>query len=225
MRFARSGMLSHVNYRDPDLEHALRVARAANAAGDRHWFERLYDEAEDGGPAVPWHRPDPNPRLADWSAGRALVVGCGYGHDAAHLADRGYRVSGFDLSPTAVAAAARAYPHIDFRVADVLDPPAEWAGAFDVVFEAYTVQVLRGDDRAAAIRSIAGFLAPGGRLLVVGFRARPDDEPDRIALPLTAAELAAFTGHGLDLRSVAEEPPREDAPPPRWHYVAEYRRP
>ncbi|GGS47664.1 MULTISPECIES: class I SAM-dependent methyltransferase [Actinokineospora] len=214
-----------MTYRDPDHERATRMAVAANAAGDRHWFEQLYDEAESGGPAVPWHRTEPNPRLREWSGGRAIVVGCGYGHDAAHLAARGYRVTAFDLSPTAVAAARETYPDIDFHAADVLEPMAEWAGAFDVVFEAYTVQVLRGDDRAAAIAAIAGFVAPGGRLLVVGFRARPDDEPDRIALPLTAEELRSFTTHGLDLVSLAEEPPRDDAPPPRWHWIAEYRRP
>ncbi|MGW5055255.1 class I SAM-dependent methyltransferase [Actinokineospora sp. NPDC004072] len=214
-----------MTYRDPDHERATRMAVAANAAGDRHWFERLYEEADGGGPAVPWHRTEPNPRLREWSGGRALVVGCGYGHDAAHLAARGYRVTAFDLSPTAIATARETYPEIDFHAADVLDPRAEWTGAFDVVFEAYTIQVLRGADRERAIAAIAGFVAPGGRLLVVGFRARPDDEPDRIALALTAAELAAFTTHGLTLLSLTEEPPRDDAPPPRWHYIAEYRRP
>lgn len=214
---------------DPDHERATRIAREANARGDRDWFERLYEEAAHGGSAVPWRRDVPNPRLVRRvrtpGAGRALVVGCGYGHDAAHLARLGYRVTGFDLSPTAVAAARETYPDIEFTTADVLAAPSEWEGAFDLVFEAYTVQVLRGRDRAGAIRAIAGFVAPGGRLVVVGFAARPEDEPDHIALALTRAELDAFTEPGLTLLAVDERPPTDDEAPPRWHYVAEYHRP
>ncbi|WP_200961968.1 methyltransferase domain-containing protein, partial [Phycicoccus sp. Soil803] len=35
----------------------------------------------------------------------ALVVGCGYGADAEYLASLGYRTTGFDFAPTAIAAA------------------------------------------------------------------------------------------------------------------------
>lgn len=47
-------------------------------------------------------------------------------------------------NPTAVATARSRFPDVTFTAADVLHPPAEWTGAFDLVYEAYTIQVLRG---------------------------------------------------------------------------------
>ena len=70
---------------------------------------------------VPWADGLPDPNLVEWagragSAGsdgagrRALVVGCGLGYDAEFLAGRGFAVTAFDLSPTAIAAANGSTP-------------------------------------------------------------------------------------------------------------------
>ena len=58
------------------------------------------------------------------------MVGCGYGADAEFLALWGFRTTGFDFAPTAIAAARRKYPasKVNYLVADVLDLPREWQG-------------------------------------------------------------------------------------------------
>jgi len=65
-------------------------------------------------------------------AGTVAELGCGPGHVARYLHERGVDVIGLDLSPAMVEAARRLNPGIEFRAADftALDvPDAAWAGA------------------------------------------------------------------------------------------------
>lgn len=224
---------------DPD-NRARLLAQAARAVGDATgWFEQLYAEAARGEATVPWGHRAVNPYLAAWTsrrrldgAGRpALVVGCGLGDDAEHLAGQGYWVTAFDVAPSAVKACWERFPAstVDYRVADVLDPPAEWARAFDLVVEAYTVQTLTGALRRRAAENIGGFLAPGGTLLVIAFGRTPEEPEDpeeptgRIARPLTVAELDAFTVTGLRREHLDDLPLGGD--PPVRRLVATFTRP
>lgn len=112
------------------------------------FFEPLYVAAARGERTVPWDRGGPHPLIAGWArdlrgAGRrALVVGSGLGADAELFAERGFAVVAFDVSPTAVASTRERYPGspVDPCVADLLDPPADWQRAFDLVVESLTVQ-------------------------------------------------------------------------------------
>ena len=118
------------------------------------------------------------------------------------------------MSPTAVDACRARFPAsaVDYVAADALAPPPAWAGCFDLVFEAYTLQVLPPDARGAAARALAGLVAPGGRLLAL-CRARERDEPTgELPWPLTRDELDAFRAAGLAELSLesffdAETPP------------------
>ena len=113
-------------------------------------FEAIYAGAESGATKPPWDYGAARPQLVEWADARnlaghgreALVVGCGYGADAEFLAERGYRTTGFDFSPTAVAAARRQHPEteVTYVVADVLNLPGRWKGSFDLVVESLTVQ-------------------------------------------------------------------------------------
>jgi SAM-dependent methyltransferase len=214
---------------------ARQLAAEAVAAGDATgWFEKLYAEAEAGGPVVPWADGEPNPNLLDWAeaggldgAGRtALVPGCGLGYDAEFLASLGFKVTAFDVAPTAVAAARRENPGSTVRyvTADLLDLPADWAGAFDLVMEAYTVQPLWGQAREGALRALHGPVAPGGTLLVIA-RAPAEDEPERdpaaMPWPLTRREVE-LAGGPLLLVRLERFLDREDPPKLRWR--AEFRR-
>jgi SAM-dependent methyltransferase len=203
-----------------------RLAAASLAAGDATgWFDKLYVEAQQGTAEVPWDRPEPSALLADWARAerpdgtgrRALVVGCGLGRDAEFVAGFGFATTAFDISETAVqvARARHAGSPVDYRVADLLDPPAEWRGAFDLVVESNNVQALPRSLRARATASVAAFVAPGGTLLVIAAAETGwgDEGPP---WPLTRSEVAAFGAGGLTEASVEEIPAPDDPLVVRW---------
>ena len=78
--------------------------------------------------------------------GEALVIGCGLGDDAEELARRGYAVTAFDISPTAIARCRERFPQspVHYRVADVPRLPGEWQGRFGLAVEINTIQSLPG---------------------------------------------------------------------------------
>ena len=215
---------------------ARQLSQQAIADGDpTGWFERLYAEGEAGRSVVPWTREAANPLLAVWAHGRslarrrALVIGCGTGEDAEFLAGLGCVVTAFELAPTAIAAARRSHPDsaVTYQVADLLALPADWAGAFDLAFEAYTAQPLFGPVRAQALAALSGPVAPGGTLLVVSFSTEEPD-PERstadMPWPLTRAEID-LAGGPLRTVSVDLVQPVGDPPVPHLpHWLAEFHR-
>src|SRR5690606_23922178 len=83
--------------------------------------------------ATPWDKGEPSPPLEAWLAGhrlsgRALVPGCGLGHDLARVTAAGIDATGLDIAPTAVKRARAAYPQLAdrFVLGDLFAPPAEW---------------------------------------------------------------------------------------------------
>jgi len=188
------------------------------------WFERIYAEADAVGTPIPWADLRPNPNLEQFERARALpapgatalVVGCGLGDDAEWIAGHGFRTVAFDIAPSAIRACGRRFPQsaVAYRVADLFRAPADWSGRFDLVFEAYTLQVLPARLRADAVARIAGFVAPGGAVLVVARRREPSEPEGEMPWPLTRDELAAFEREGLRA-SAFEEYWDDDRPPVR----------
>lgn len=199
--------------------------------GATGWFEALYAQAEGDPSAVPWADLGPNPTLVRvWPSltmpggARVLVVGCGLGDDAAWLTQQGCGVTAFDISATAIQWCRQRYPHtsIQFEVADALQPPPRWEGAFDFVFEAYTLQALPGEVRPPLIRQLPRWLAPGGQVLVVCRGKEAHQQVEGPPWPLSPEELSPLERGGLTLIQYQDFTDGED--PPQRRLMGVWRR-
>lgn len=155
--------------------------------------------------------------LADLDPGTALELGCGEGADAIWLARRGWRVTGLDLSPTAVARAsdaARAVGVAESARFLVADLASEWPveKPVDLVVASFLHSPV-ALDRVAVITRALEVVAPGGHLFLLSHVAPPTwaSAEDRAAfdLPDLETELAALDLDPDDwVRIIAEERPR-----------------
>ena len=99
--------------------------------------------------------------LAPSCGERILDVGCGTGHLAARIAERGADVLGIDVSPSMVERARGNYPRLRFEVLDVLE--MRLRSEFDAVFSNATLHWVTRPEEAAA--RVFDALKPGGRLV------------------------------------------------------------
>ena len=154
----------------------LEMAREAESKSDPLiWFEELYKSSEGNEEMIPWSNGEPNHLLVEWlegkpPQGKALVVGCGLGEDAAYLSELGWKVTAFDISPTAIRWASKNYGDMDieWRVEDLLKLPTEWRHKWDLVVEVHILQAIPEEVRVVAAPVLPSLLAPGGRLVSVG---------------------------------------------------------
>ncbi len=194
-------------------------------------FEEIYSSAGEDLASIPWATLAPNPALQEWLAtqpgadgARALVVASGLGDDAEELARRGYRVTAFDISPTAIDQCRRRFPAstVDYLVANLFDLPDAWTESFDLAVEIRTLQSLPREVRGQAALAIAKTIAPGGKLFVRTAARTPNEPLTSRPWPLTRDELDAFVEAGLIERQVRAEPPRDGRFPT---FTAVYQRP
>ncbi len=139
---------------------------------DKEFWEQHWQQSGPDGPGSMAARPV-NPYLAretgHLAPGTALDAGCGAGAEAIWLASHGWRVTAADISAAAVAgaveraASAGVGEGVDWVEADlgVWDPGAR----FDLVTTHYAHPAMPQLD---FYERIAGWVAPGGTLLVVG---------------------------------------------------------
>lgn len=178
--------------------------------GPSDWFEPLYANADGDTARVPWALSGATPYLSQWLAQHkvsgtgqsAVVVGCGLGDDAEALAKAGFAVTAFDVSESAIAWARQRFPHssVQYVTADLFNFPAEWKGAFDLVFDFRTIQALPLNVRKEVIEKIAMLGAPNGTVLIATY-LRESNMPagENAPWPLTIEELAHFESAGLEV--------------------------
>jgi SAM-dependent methyltransferase len=123
---------------------------------------------------------------------RVLELGCGTGALACMLAARGFRMTGADVSPSAIdvaraMAAKRALP-IAFEVADVCSSHVLDEG-FDVVIDSHLLHCIAlPDERRALLARVASAIAPAGEfwtetmVLYDGLEDTPTRRTDRAGI-------------------------------------------
>jgi rhodanese-related sulfurtransferase/SAM-dependent methyltransferase len=227
--------IENINMEEKDFdprERTKEIAAEFLAKGDAvGWFDALYKEAAGDNEKIPWADLEPNKFLRRFAeqtnlrgnGRRALVVGCGLGDDARFLYELGFRVTAFDISPTAIEWARRLHSDTDikFLVADLFDPPKEWFQAFEFVVEVYTIQPLPLEMRAKVVDAIASFVELNGRLVVVTRGRDDDEEPPELPWALSRRDLSRFEVNGFEQIYFEEMPGDEEAVPVK-RFVVEY---
>ncbi|MFD7913562.1 class I SAM-dependent methyltransferase [Streptomyces sp. NPDC059752] len=97
--------------------------------------------------------------------GRALDLGCGAGGNALALAERGWRVTGVDIAPRAIASARAAACARGLELELLVADTALWQPetTYGLVVSSYALPP-RGPARSATLAAAAAALAPGGVL-------------------------------------------------------------
>lgn len=163
-------------------------------------WDEVYRKGE-----VFWDRGEPSPPLREYLTrrpvkGRALVPGCGRGHEVALAVELGLDAVGLDISPTGVAEARAKYPHLAerFVAGSLFDPPPEMRGAFDAVIEHTCISGLTPALRPEYRRGIDLTLRPGGLLVGVWFTGL-DPEMEGPPFPFSVDELTALFADGYEI--------------------------
>lgn len=189
---------------------------AGEHAFDRAYWDEHYDERQ---PARP-HPTAANPYVvretADLTPGTALDAGCGEGAEARWLADQGWDVTAVDIAAQALRrAGSQETGAAPGRVRWVQADLEEWEpeGRFDLVATSYAHPTMPQLD---FYERLAGWVAPGGTLLVVGHgqghghghrrghESGEGDGPPPEAIVTAAAIRALFSAEEWDLVTAEE---------------------
>jgi SAM-dependent methyltransferase len=155
---------------------------------------------------APWDKVLPA-ELAEIIAGRdalpptrALDLGSGVGTKSIFIATHGWRVTGVEAVPRAVAEArrraAKAGVKVDFRRGDVTRlPELNLEPGYSLIFDFGCYHGLNSGQRDAYVRGVETVAAPGARLLLMGFgKASPP-----VTTPVTESDLTSRFGAGWTL--------------------------
>ncbi|HEY5552653.1 MAG TPA: methyltransferase domain-containing protein [Opitutaceae bacterium] len=165
-------------------------------------WEGIYVRGE-----VFWNKGAPSPPLKQFLErkpvrGRALVPGCGHGHEVALAVEHGLDAIGLDIAPTGIAEARALYPQLAerFVTGDLFNPPPEMHSTFDVVLEHTCMSGLHPSLRPDYRRGIDLTLRRGGLLIGVWF-IDPDLDPgdEGPPYPFPVPELTALFADGYEI--------------------------
>lgn len=135
-------------------------------------------------------------------SGRAVVPGCGRGHEVALAVAHGLDALGLDIAPTGVAEAKARYPELAerFVVGDLFDPPEAMRGVFDLVLEHTCMSALPPELRGDYRRGVDLLLRPGGVLIGVWF-INPELDPgyEGPPYPFSVEALTALFAEGYEV--------------------------
>lgn len=139
---------------------------------------------------------------------RALVIGCGRGHEAIVLgqaSEQGAQIIGIDIAPSAVQLATQQADalglsgSVRFQLQDLFtwtehDPSQQ--GAYDLVVEHNCFCAIEPHQREAYVDAVRGLLRPGGRLVGLFY---PHDYPGGPPYGSTVQEIRTRLSPSFDI--------------------------
>ena len=165
-------------------------------------WEEKYQQGE-----IFWDKGEPSPPMRQYLErhpvrGRALVPGCGHGHEVALAVEHGLDATGLDIAPTGVAEARALYPKLAgrFVTGDLFNPPAEMRGAFEIILEHTCMSALHPTLRGDYRRGIDLTLRRGGLLIGVWY-IEPDLDPGEEGppFPFSVPDLTALFAQDYEI--------------------------
>lgn len=201
----------------PPSPDRLAQLDAQLAPRDIPWDAFYADRAK----PCPFFVASPDESLAEWldagliAPGRALDIGCGHGRNGVHLARRGFRVEGMDLSATALQwardRAAEAGVDVTWQQQSVFDARLA-AGSYDLVHDSGCFHHIAPHRREQYVDLVADALRPGGWFTLTTFRPEGGSgltdaqvyERGTLGggLGYTEAQLRAIWSRRLDIQQV-----------------------
>lgn len=169
-------------------------------------WEKLYVEQEVE--SMPWFHPSLDADLGkameklDLDSGSFLDLGTGPGTQAIALAERGFRVTGTDISETAVrkarALASEKGLDLEFKRDDILSTGLK--KKFDNIFDRGCFHVLEPGKRGDYVKTASELLEPGGYLFLKTFSSEETMEggPYRF----TPEEIREMFGRRFEVLSI-----------------------
>lgn len=160
-------------------------------------------------------------------SGQVREIGCGPGHIARYLQNRGVSMRGIDLSEEMVKQARRLNPDIEFERGDMLAlnaPDESFAG----IVSFYAIIHLKRADVTRALREMNRVLKPGGRLLFSfhggeGELHRDEWYDKPVSIDVTLFEKDEMKGYleaaGFEVERIVEREPYEFEYPTRRVYA------
>ena len=150
------------------------------------------------------HKPYDRHLLDEFAArcqgdGLVLDVGCGPGHVARYLRERGMAMEGIDLSPAMVAVARRLNPGLPVRVGDLMAlQEADDSVAGIVAF--YSLIHLPRASFPDAVRELHRVLRPGGVLLAALHGGTGEAHADEFCGQPVAVDATLYSDDEVDRR-------------------------
>jgi SAM-dependent methyltransferase len=125
----------------------------------------------------PWDTGAPKESVLTWHAGglirgEVLDIGCGFGDNAVFLAQQGYRVTGIEISPTALRTARERAKDAGVAITFAVGDATELTGyheIFDTIVDSAMYPCLDPDERVRYAAAAYRAARPGATLLVCCF--------------------------------------------------------
>ncbi|MCA8939784.1 MAG: methyltransferase domain-containing protein [Planctomycetes bacterium] len=198
--------------------HVGRTSSREETDQASYWDE-IYASSENNSPG--WNLGEVNPEFI-WQLqhaqpkfvpGRVLVLGAGYGHDAAYLAKQGFEVCAVDMSDWAVRGARQTFEQAGVEVellhSDIFALDSSYNGRFDYVLEHTCFCAIHPERRSDYRDLVYRVLKPGGQLFGLfyfhqkeggpPFNTTPDEVRDAFAKGFRI-ETLAMAEHNVEKR-------------------------